>query len=116
MQIDGEQGGTALALDWQTSYQEFLLHGELSLGKAEGRRLARWAKTFILLGDEKGLYRHNPLEILQWCIPISQGQELLGDIHSEACGHHATPRTLIGNAFKQGFYWPTAVAEATMIM
>jgi hypothetical protein len=87
MQIDGEQGGAALALDWQTSYLEFLLHGELSLGKVEGRRLARRAKTFILLGDEKGLYRHNPLEILQWCIPISQGQELLGDIHSEACGH-----------------------------
>jgi hypothetical protein len=73
MQIDGEQGGATLALDWQTSYLEFLLHGELPLGKAEGRRLARWAKTFILLGDEKELYRHSPLGILQWCIPISQG-------------------------------------------
>jgi hypothetical protein len=33
-----------------------------------------------------------------------------------ACGHHATPRALVGNAFRQGFYWPTAVADATRIV
>ena len=32
--------------------------------------------------------------------------------HSGACGHHAAPRTLVGNAFRQGFYWPTAVTDA----
>jgi transposase InsO family protein len=33
-----------------------------------------------------------------------------------ACGHHAAPQTLVGNAFRQGFYWPTAVAYATRIV
>jgi hypothetical protein len=28
------------------------------------------------------------------------------------CGHHAASRTLVGNAFHQGFYWPTAGADA----
>jgi hypothetical protein len=32
------------------------------------------------------------------------------------CGHHAAPRTLVGNAFRQGFYWPTAVADASEIV
>jgi transposase InsO family protein len=32
------------------------------------------------------------------------------------CGHHAAPRALIGNAFRQGFYWPTAVADTTRIV
>jgi transposase InsO family protein len=32
------------------------------------------------------------------------------------CGHHAAPRTLVGNAFHQGFYWPTAVADAGEIV
>jgi hypothetical protein len=41
---------------------------------------------------------------------------LLQEIHSGACGHHATPRTLVGNAFRQGFYWLTAVADATRIV
>jgi hypothetical protein len=40
----------------------------------------------------------------------------LGEIHLSACGHHAAPRTLVGNAFKQGFYWPTVVADATSIV
>jgi transposase InsO family protein len=32
------------------------------------------------------------------------------------CGHHAAPGTLVGNAFRQGFYWPTAVADASEVM
>jgi hypothetical protein len=33
------------------------------------------------------------------------------------CGHHAAPRTLVGNAFRQGFYWPTTVlADANEVM
>jgi FtsZ-binding cell division protein ZapB len=47
---------------------------------------------------------------------ITEGQELLQEIHSGACGHHAAPRALVGNAFRQGFYWPTAVADATRIV
>jgi hypothetical protein len=46
----------------------------------------------------------------------SQGRELLRDIHTGVCGHHAAPRTLVGNAFHQGFYWPTAVADASEIV
>jgi hypothetical protein len=51
---------------------EYLLRGELPLGKAEDKRLARWAKTFILLEEEKELYRRNPSRILQRCIPSAR--------------------------------------------
>jgi hypothetical protein len=47
---------------------------------------------------------------------ISQRQELLGEIHSGACRHHVAPQTLVGNAFRQGFYWPTVVVDATRIV
>jgi hypothetical protein len=78
--------------------------------------LARRAKSFVLLGDGKELYYRSPSGILQRCISIAEGQELLQGIHSGACGHHAAPRALVGNAFRQGFYWPTAVADATRIV
>jgi hypothetical protein len=78
--------------------------------------VARRAKSFVLLGDEKELYHRSPSGILQQCISIAEGQELLREIHSGACGHHAAPRALVGNAFQQGFYWPTAVADATRIV
>jgi len=53
---------------------------------------------------------------LQRCIPTPEGKELIRDIHAGICGHHAAPRTLVGNAFRQGLYWPTAVADATDVV
>jgi transposase InsO family protein len=114
--VEEEQNGVTPDPNWQTPYLEYLLRGELPLDKTKARRLARCAKSFVLLGDEKELYHHSPSGILQRCISIAQGQELLREIHSGACGHHAAPRALVGNAFRQGFYWPTAVADATRIV
>jgi transposase InsO family protein len=116
LRIEGERNGVAPNQNWQTPYLQYLLRGELPLDKAEARRLARRAKSFVLLGDEKELYHRSPSGILQRCISVAQGQELLQEIHSGACGRHAAPRTLVENAFRQGFYWPTAVADATRIV
>jgi hypothetical protein len=40
------------------------------------------------------------------------GKKLLLDFHGGICGHHATLRALKGKAFRHGFYWPTALADA----
>jgi hypothetical protein len=72
------------------------------------------AKSFTLINGE--LYKRAASGILQRCVPIPEGRELLRDIHAGICGHHAAPRTLVGNAFRQGFYWPTAVADASEIV
>jgi hypothetical protein len=98
--IVGEQNAVTPNPNWQAPYLEYLLQGELPLDKAEARRLARRAKSFVLLGDEKELYHCSPSGILQWCISVAEGQELLQEIHSGACGHHAAPRALVGNAFR----------------
>jgi hypothetical protein len=116
LRVEGEQNGVTPNRNWQTSYLQYLHRGELPLDKAEARRPAWRAKSFILLGDEKELYHRSPSGILQQCISITEGQELLQEIHSGACGHHAAPRALVGNAFQQGFYWPTVVANATRIV
>jgi ribonuclease HI len=116
LRVEGDQNGVTPNLYWQNPYLEYLLRGELPLDKVEARRLARRAKSFVLLGDEKELYHRSPSGILQRCISVAQGQELLQEIHSGACGHHAAPRALVGNAFRQGFYWPTARADATRIV
>ena len=88
--------------DWRTLYINYLLHDVLLATKTEARRLARRAKSFVLVEGE--LYKRSHTGILQLCIPSEQGKLLLCDIHSGVCGHHAAPRTLVGNAFRQGFY------------
>jgi predicted choloylglycine hydrolase len=62
------------------------------------------------------LYKRAASGVLQRCIPIPHGRELIRDIQIGVCGHHAAPRTLVGNAFRQGFYWPTAIAYANEVM
>jgi ribonuclease HI len=116
LHVEEEQNGVTPNQIWQTPYLQYLHRGELPLDRAEARRLTRRAKSFVFLGDEKELYHRSPSGILQRCISIAEGQELLQEIHSRACGHHAVPRALVGNAFQQGFYWPTVVADATRIV
>jgi hypothetical protein len=116
LRVEEERSGVTPNRNWQTSYLQYLHRGELPLDRAEARRLARRAKSFVLLGDGKELYHRSPSGILQRCISIAEGQELLQEIHSGACGHHAAPRALVGNAFRQGFYCLTAVADATRIV
>jgi hypothetical protein len=82
LHVKVERNGVTPILNWQTPYREYLLRGELPLDKAEVRRLAWRAKSFVLLGDEKELYHHSPSGILQRCISVAQGQELLQEIHS----------------------------------
>jgi ribonuclease HI len=82
--VEEEQNGVMPDPNWQTPYLEYLLRGELRIDKTKARRLARRAKSFVLLVDEKELYHRSPSGILQRCISIAQGQELLQEIHSGA--------------------------------
>jgi hypothetical protein len=102
------------AEDWRDKYIAWMDRGELPPDQSEARRIARMAKSFALVDGE--LYKCAASGVLQRCVPIPQGRELLRDIHAGVCGHHAAPHTLVGNAFRQGFCWPTAVVDASEIV
>ena len=81
--------------DWRTPYLNYLLREVLPTDKTEARWLARRAKSFVVIEGE--LYKRSHTGILQRCIPIEQGKQLLRDIHG-------------------GVYWPTVVAYAEPIV
>ena len=103
-----------LSQDWRDQYLDWINRGVLPSDRAQARRVARRAKSFVVIDRE--LYKRSPSGVLQCCIPIPDGKELIRDIHAGICGHHAALRTLVGNVFRQGFYWPTAVADATDVV
>jgi len=90
--------------DWRTPFLDCLIRCELPEDRSEARRIARRAKSYVIYGDDKELYRRSPTGVLQRCVTIEEGRKFLEDLHSGACGHHAAPRSLVGNAFRQGFY------------
>jgi len=55
-------------------------------------------------------------EVLLKCITQDDGIKLLDDIHIGSCGNHAASRTLVGKAFRAGFYWLSAVANAEKLV
>jgi ribonuclease HI len=65
LHVEGERSGVTPDQKWQTPYLQYLHRGELPLDRAEARRLAWRAKSFILLGDGKELYHRSPSGILQ---------------------------------------------------
>jgi hypothetical protein len=64
LRVEEERSGVTPNRNWQTPYLQYLHRGELPLDRAEARRLARRAKSFVLLGDGKKLYHHSPSGIL----------------------------------------------------
>jgi hypothetical protein len=100
--------------DWQFPILEWIVEGKLPSNQMEAWHIARRAIAFVLINDK--LYKRGAAGILMPCILKDQGRELLQEIHAGTCGHHIKPRTLVEKAFRQGFYWPTAVADSKDIV
>jgi hypothetical protein len=100
--------------DWRFPILKWLVEGKLSSDQTEARCIARKAKAFVLIDGE--LYKRGAADILMRCILWDQGRELLQEIHAGTCGHQTGLRTLVRKAFRQGFYWPTAVADSKDIV
>jgi hypothetical protein len=96
--------------NWRFPILEWLVEGKLLSNQTEARRIARRAKAFVIIDGE--LYKRGAADILMRCV----GRELLQEIHTGTCGHHAGPRTHVGKAFRQGFYWSTTVADSKDIV
>jgi ribonuclease HI len=65
LRVEEERSGVPPNRDWKTPYLQYLHQGELPLDRADARRLAWRAKSFVLLGDGKELYHRSTSSILQ---------------------------------------------------
>jgi hypothetical protein len=50
------------------------------------------------------------------CISTDEGSQLLQDIHSGVCSAHSSWCSIVGKAFRHGFYWPTAKDDVMEII
>ena len=68
--------------DWRTPFLNCLIRCELLEDRSEARRVARWAKSYVIYGEDNELYRRSPTGVLQRCITVEEGRKLLEDLHS----------------------------------
>jgi hypothetical protein len=96
---------------WIFEIRDYLKENILPEDHVSAERIVRLAKCYAVV--EGDLYRHGANGILMWCITQEEGRELLTEIHGGECGSHSSSRTLVGKAFRHGFYWPTALQDAS---
>jgi hypothetical protein len=104
-----------LGEDWREAYIDFIQVQRLPAGmdarSAMVARVMRRSKGFVLV-DNKLYLRGARLGVIMKCITGEDGYDILREIHEDVCGNHAASRTLVGKAYRAGFWWPTAVSDA----
>jgi hypothetical protein len=89
----------------------YILEKRIPEDKVEHKKIVRRSANYIVIGTE--LYRRSASNgVLMKCILRSEGLQLLQEIHGGECSNHAASANLVGKAFRSGFYWPTALADA----
>jgi hypothetical protein len=95
---------------WISEIWDYLKENILPEDHVSAERIVWLAKRYMVV--EGDLYRRGTNGILMRCITQEEGRELLAEIHGGECGSHSSSRTLVGKAFRHGFYWPTALQDA----
>lgn len=100
--------------DWRIPLLSFIKDGVLPSDRPLAKKISRQAKRYSIIGGK--LYRRGTIGILMKCISHEEDRTLLTEIHSGICGNHAASKTLVGKAYRQGFFWPTAVSDAKEVV
>ena len=111
----GDATPTTTGHDWRTPFIKYLSDGSRFSDKTENERLIQRSTNYILV-DGNLMRKNANSEVLLKCISQDDGVKLLDDIHAGYCGNHAASRSLVGKAFRAGFFWPTAVADVEKLV
>ena len=100
--------------DWRAAIMAYLRGHFVPEDEKEEKRMALRARNYRIIGEE--LYRGGVCAPLLKCISREDGKQLLEEIHAGMCSSHIATRALVSKAFREGFYWPSAVADAHDVM
>jgi ribonuclease HI len=100
--------------DWRSPIRMFLDNQPPSDDNIEVERIVRKSKMYHLINEV--LYQRGTNDMMMRCISREEGIQLLQDIHSGVCGWHSSWWSIIGDAFRHDFYWPTSKNDVMEIV
>ncbi|XP_073360084.1 uncharacterized protein [Aegilops tauschii subsp. strangulata] len=95
--------------DSTVPYLAYLTCGELPEDEIIARQIVRRSKSMTIVNGELHM---SITGVFYRCVSPEEGHQILNEIHSGDCGHHADSRSLVAIAFRHGFYWLTAHVDA----
>jgi hypothetical protein len=100
--------------DWRAPIMAYLRHHYEPDSEAELIRIQQRAKAYQIIGDN--LYKTSATRPLLRCLSKDEGKELLAQTHSGMCGGRIGARALTEKVFRQGFYWPSIIDDASKLV
>jgi hypothetical protein len=100
--------------DWRTEIISFLQGNCLSYDEAYNKRMEARTRPYVIIEGE--LYKHGVYSPPLKCLSRAEGIELMKEIHASLCGSHMGSRPLLGEVFRQVFYWPKAASDAAELV
>jgi hypothetical protein len=101
-------------IDWMSPINAYLDNQPISDDNVEIKCIARKCRMYHLINEV--LYRQGTNGMMMKCISKDEGSQLLRDIHIRVCGAHSSWRSIVGKAFRHGFYWLIAKDDAMEIV
>ncbi|KAI0488408.1 hypothetical protein KFK09_028239 [Dendrobium nobile] len=92
-------------VSWINPILSFLQDGILPKEPMAATRFQRRTKNFTIIGGE--LYKRAFTGPYLKCLPPSEADYALHEVHSRVCGEHLRGRALAYKIMIQEFYWPT---------
>ncbi|KAK8928830.1 hypothetical protein KSP39_PZI017964 [Platanthera zijinensis] len=99
---------------WMTPIREYLERGQLPDDRIEARRLRIRAAAFAIIDGE--LYKQAFSGPYLKCLPASEADYALREVHGGVCGEHLGGKALACKILRQGFYWPTMKKDAAELV
>jgi hypothetical protein len=112
MNIDGVDQQPEI--DWMSPIKAYLDNQPISDDNAKIERITRKSRMYHIIDGV--LYRQGANGMMMKCISKDEASQLFRDIHSGVYGAYSSWNSIVGKAFRDGFYWPTAKDDAMEII
>ncbi|GJX09663.1 reverse transcriptase domain-containing protein [Tanacetum coccineum] len=99
---------------WMTPIYEYLTKEILSEDKKKARVVRRKASRYTIINGT--LYKKSFLGSWLRCVGPLQANYVLREIQKGSCSMHSGPRSVVSNAIRTGYYWPTMHTDARKLI
>jgi hypothetical protein len=100
--------------DWMSPIRAYLDSQPPSNDNTKVECIARKSRIYHLI--DRVLFHQGANRMMMKCISREEGIELLEDVHRGVCRSHSSWRSIVGKAFRHGFYWPTMKNDAMEVV
>ncbi|GJV13934.1 reverse transcriptase domain-containing protein [Tanacetum coccineum] len=95
--------------NWMSPIIRCLEEGIWPEDEREARALRMKINQYVMEGV---LFKRSYLMPMLRCVCPLQANYVIREIHMDACSMHMKPRSLVAQAIRQGYYWPTMHRDA----